>query len=318
MPSGFPGTITIPKSAPKIDGSVNSNLGAASYFQAIVTGSITLGGVITLGRRDRDHGAVREAQPVRPSARASRIQGAVSTNIAYLGAALRLDRPRPSTRTATRTAAVRHQSRRDRPGELALDSNGEPRRRSSTAASCSTSISSSTPAAPHRPAPPSTRSTRSSTRSRRTARRARPASRPTDPGSPNTGPYCASSRGRSAGLGQPILIGDVDDRPGSSSWSSAGRCHWSRPRRSRRHFTSLQPEPASSSLQMTPRRRSRSSGIGGLAFAAGFQIDQNGLSIYGRSSTSAATSATTSVSTSARRVLRRSHLTHTPSASVNG
>src|SRR5262249_41686245 len=79
LPSGFPPTITLPKSAPNIDGSVSSNLSArGAWIQAIVTGTITLADVIDLT------GTVAITRQLgTPSF--IRIQGAVSTTIQYLG-----------------------------------------------------------------------------------------------------------------------------------------------------------------------------------------------------------------------------------------
>ena len=80
LPSGFAATITIPQSAPEIDGSTSSNLNArGAYLQAVVTGTITLGNVIDLT------GAVAITYQVgTPSF--VRIQGAVQTTIQFLGA----------------------------------------------------------------------------------------------------------------------------------------------------------------------------------------------------------------------------------------
>ena len=79
VPSGFPSTLTIPASAPEIDGSRSANLNSTGiYIQAIVTGTIILADVITLT------GTIAITLQVgTPSF--IRIQGAVSTTIQYLG-----------------------------------------------------------------------------------------------------------------------------------------------------------------------------------------------------------------------------------------
>ena len=63
LPSGFPTSITIPKSAPEIDGSTSSNLNArGAYIQAIVTGLDHPRGRDHARRHGRDHGAGRHAE----------------------------------------------------------------------------------------------------------------------------------------------------------------------------------------------------------------------------------------------------------------
>src|SRR5206468_12050246 len=48
LPAGFQTHILIGASAPNIDGSASSTNGAGFYLQAIVTGEITLGGILTM------------------------------------------------------------------------------------------------------------------------------------------------------------------------------------------------------------------------------------------------------------------------------
>ena len=78
LPNDFPSTITISAGAPEIDGSTSHSNSRGFYIQAVVTGTITLEDVITLS------GVIGVTLQVgTPSF--VRIQGAVSTNIPFLG-----------------------------------------------------------------------------------------------------------------------------------------------------------------------------------------------------------------------------------------
>ncbi|HKI91835.1 MAG TPA: hypothetical protein VJ986_06010, partial [Gaiellaceae bacterium] len=80
LPAGFPGTLTICGHTPEIDGTCTAGGTPAVYIQAIVTGEITLGNVLTLT------GTIGfEAAVGANSTSFIRIFGAVSTNIKYLG-----------------------------------------------------------------------------------------------------------------------------------------------------------------------------------------------------------------------------------------
>ena len=78
LPNDFPGSITITAGAPEIDGSVNSANGAGFYIQAIVTGTIEIKDVLTFS------GTIGVTLQV-GTVSFVRIQGAVTTNIAFLG-----------------------------------------------------------------------------------------------------------------------------------------------------------------------------------------------------------------------------------------
>jgi hypothetical protein len=78
VPSGFPTTITIPKTAPQINGSTSFTSGTGVWVQAIISGTIGIWDVVTLT------GTVGVTFQVgTPSF--VRIQGAVATTIRYLG-----------------------------------------------------------------------------------------------------------------------------------------------------------------------------------------------------------------------------------------
>ena len=80
LPQGFPGTLTICGHTPEIDGTCAATGTPAAYIQAIVSGEITLGNVLTLT------GTIGFEAAVGANGTAFiRIFGAVSTNIQYLG-----------------------------------------------------------------------------------------------------------------------------------------------------------------------------------------------------------------------------------------
>ena len=86
LPSGFPSPIVIPAAAPQIDGSVQASGHQAGYYiQAIVTGGITLEDIITFAGTIAVKLQVGDPNTDPPTPSFVRIQGAVSTNIPFLG-----------------------------------------------------------------------------------------------------------------------------------------------------------------------------------------------------------------------------------------
>ena len=78
LPNDFPGSITITRGAPEIDGSTAHSNSVGFYIQAVITGTITLEDVLTLS------GVIGVTLQI-GTPTFMRIQGAVSTNIQFLG-----------------------------------------------------------------------------------------------------------------------------------------------------------------------------------------------------------------------------------------